>query len=62
MKHKIDADDFFSLILDAIWFRETVDYYFKGKYKAKYRETLETLCNKGAVEFSGNTLYTTVKP
>ena len=62
MKHQIDADAFFGLLLDTIWFKETVDYYFNGKYKAKYREILESLCNKGVVEIRHNSLFTTVRP
>lgn len=62
MKHKVRVDEFFSLLLGAVWFKETVDYYFRGKYKDKYRETLEALCDKGVVENRDHYHYTTVRP
>ena len=62
MKHRASAYDLFDQLLETIWFKETVDYYFNGRYKEKYKEVMEALCHKGAVEIRDNYYYTTVRP
>ena len=62
MKKAVKEEVFFPLLMDRIWFRETVDLYFEGAYAALYGVILEALLKRGAVKRRNGDLVTTVKP
>jgi glyoxylase-like metal-dependent hydrolase (beta-lactamase superfamily II) len=62
MKKTVVADQFFGLLMDTNWFKETVDLYFNSDYRGLYTEIMEKFLSKGIVERKGAFLHTTVKP
>jgi glyoxylase-like metal-dependent hydrolase (beta-lactamase superfamily II) len=62
MKKTVAADSFFALLMDSIWYRETVDLYFNGAYRSTFDDILEALIRRKAVRQNNNTYLTTVPP
>ena len=62
MKKTVAADSFFALLMDGIWYRETVDLYFNGAYRSTFDDILEALIRRKAVRQNNNTYLTTVPP
>ena len=62
MRKTVKETEFFPLLMDARWYRETVDLYFEGRYKMKFEEVVSGLLNRGIVELENGFLSTTVKP
>jgi len=58
----VAADSFFALLMDGIWYRETVDLYFNGAYRSTFDDILEALIRRKAVRQNNNTYLTTVPP
>jgi glyoxylase-like metal-dependent hydrolase (beta-lactamase superfamily II) len=62
MKNSMPADTLFGYLMDTYWFKETVDLYFKGQYKAKYDEVINSFLKRGIIRQENGGLSTTVKP
>lgn len=62
MKKGFKETDFFPYLMETIWFKETVDFYFNGEYDIKYNEIMNTFFKKGIVRLENERLVTTVKP
>lgn len=62
MKKVMPAAGLYGYLMQTIWFKETVDLYFKGRYEAKYEEILNSFLKRGIVKSDKGELYTTVKP
>ena len=61
--HKSIAEEaFFALLMDTIWFPETVDLYFSSEYESKYNEVVENFIRRGIVRRQKGDLVTVVKP
>jgi len=58
----LPADDFYDYLMQTIWFKETVDLYFKSAYETMYNETVSDLLDKKALLITDGVLSTTVKP
>ncbi len=62
MRKQVKDTEFFPLLMDSRWYRETVDLYFEGRYKGKFEEVINDFLNRGIVELDNGFLSTTVKP
>ncbi len=63
LMHKtIPEEGFFALLMDTIWFPETVDLYFSSKYEPMYNEVIENFIRRGIVKRRKGNLVTVVKP
>ncbi len=62
MRGAVGPETFFSQLMETYWFRETVDLYFNGEYRAKYDEILNGFLQRGVVREKDGRLFTTVKP
>ena len=62
MKKVIPAGTLFDYLMGTYWFKETVDLYFKGQYKAKYEEIINSFQRRGIIKEKNGGLFTTVKP
>ena len=62
MKKTYKENAFFHYLMDAYWFRETVDFYFDGEYEAKYSEIINAFLKKKIIMIENGSLFTTVKP
>ena len=62
MRKSIPENEFFSLLMDTIWFRETVDHYFGGEYELKYNEILQNFIDRGIIKRRQGNLVTVVRP
>jgi glyoxylase-like metal-dependent hydrolase (beta-lactamase superfamily II) len=62
MKQAVEADRFFELLMNTQWYRETVDFYFDGAYRATYEEVVERLVRRKVMCRSGGEYTTTVPP
>jgi glyoxylase-like metal-dependent hydrolase (beta-lactamase superfamily II) len=62
MKKEVPSDNFFQMLMDTQWFRETVDLYFDAEYETQYNEIMNQLISKGVIQQKNNTFHTTVKP
>jgi len=63
LMHKtIPEEDFFALLMDTIWFPETVDLYFSSKYEPMYNEVIENFMRRGIIKRRKGNLVTLVKP
>jgi glyoxylase-like metal-dependent hydrolase (beta-lactamase superfamily II) len=56
------AERFFEELMETVWFRETVDFYFDGNYRCTYRQIMDGFLQNGIVVQKGENFYTTVKP
>ena len=62
MKKGLPADALFDYLMDTHWYKETVDFYFKGRYEAKYDRVINSLLGRGIIKEENGCLSTTVKP
>jgi glyoxylase-like metal-dependent hydrolase (beta-lactamase superfamily II) len=63
LMHKAIAEEgFFALLMDTIWFRETVDLYFNSEYELKYNDVMKNFIRRGIVRRQNGNLMTVVKP
>ncbi|MCK5553614.1 MAG: hypothetical protein KAJ09_10755, partial [Deltaproteobacteria bacterium] len=61
MKRGFPVDEFFDYLMKTYWYRETVDLFFEGRYERAFRETMESLIQKGVVLIEGGKYLSTVK-
>jgi glyoxylase-like metal-dependent hydrolase (beta-lactamase superfamily II) len=62
MNRIVEEETFFFLLMSTHWFKETVDFYFSGEYKAKYDEIMDDFLRRDVIKRNNGTLFTTVKP
>lgn len=62
MKRGVDEDLFFGNLMEAVWFRETVDLYYAGNYDRTYQRILGELMQRDLVRKQSNRLITMVLP
>jgi hydroxyacylglutathione hydrolase len=62
MKGIIDAETFFSYLMNTYWFKETVDLYFSGQYQLKYDEIINGFIQREVIKNNNGKFFTTVKP
>jgi glyoxylase-like metal-dependent hydrolase (beta-lactamase superfamily II) len=62
MKKRFPEEKLFPYLMDTVWFRETVDLYFKGQYRSRYDEIIGVLIQKDIIKLKNGLLYTTVRP
>jgi hydroxyacylglutathione hydrolase len=62
MKQTVAADGFFKLLMETVWYKETVDLYFGGAYQSTFDEIMGTLIHRKVVRQSNNSYLTTVPP
>jgi hydroxyacylglutathione hydrolase len=62
MKKTVATDGFFGLLMDTVWYKETVDLYFSGAYRSTFNEIIDALIHKNAVRQDNNNYLTTVPP
>ena len=58
----VEEARYFDQLMDTFWFRETIDMYFNGEYRAKYDEVMKGLFDKDLVRRKGSDIYSSVKP
>jgi len=58
----LEEAGFLAYLMTTHWFKETVDFYFDGDYEGLYRETMESLLERGLVVRRNGLLSATVKP
>jgi hydroxyacylglutathione hydrolase len=62
MHREVDEEMFFDYLTGTYWFRETVDLFFNGEYRKKYKEVMHDFLSRDIVRRSNGKLFTTVKP
>ena len=63
LMHKaVPEEDFLALLMDTIWFPETVDLYFSSEYEPVYHDVIENFIRRGIVKRRNGNLVTSVKP
>lgn len=62
MRKTVDEGSFFDDLMQTHWYRETVDLYFNGEYRAKYEALMQDFCKRGIVKAKHDKIFTTVKP
>jgi hydroxyacylglutathione hydrolase len=62
MKQMVPADRFFGLLMSTHWYKETVDLYFDGAYRAAYDEIMEKFIRRQVVRHHHNSYSATVPP
>jgi hydroxyacylglutathione hydrolase len=62
MRDGVDEAGFFEDLMTTHWFKETIDFYFEGRYRQKYDSIMKGLLSRGIVKKTGRELLTTVKP
>jgi hydroxyacylglutathione hydrolase len=62
MKKGTEESSFFDQLMTTHWFRENVDFYFKGNYRSKYDEIMNGFYRRGIVKTKCDKLFTSVKP
>jgi len=62
MRKQVDEGSFFQDLMLTHWFKETVEFYFEGAYRAKYDGIMKSFLQRGIVKRKEGKLYTTVKP
>lgn len=62
MKKRVAESDLFGYLMGTIWYKETVDLYFDGRYEKKYDEIMAEFRDRGIVCHENGTFMTTVKP
>jgi glyoxylase-like metal-dependent hydrolase (beta-lactamase superfamily II) len=62
MRKVVAEDEFFAMLMGTIWFRETIDLYFNGKYELKYNDVIDNFMRRGIVRRQKGDLITVVKP
>ena len=62
IKKSIAEKELFPYLMTTHWFKETVDFYFKGEYEAKYEEIIQSFLSKGIVKRKEAVFYTIILP
>ena len=62
MKQPVPVEEFFDYLMRTNWFRETVDLYFEGKYRAKYDEITGSFLRRGILQIEQDRYTTTIRP
>lgn len=62
MDRAVAEDVFWKRLMGTHWYRETVDLYFDGAYRAVYDDLLSDFLQRGLVRKVNKLLSTTVKP
>jgi len=62
MRRNVHEASFLQDLMNTIWFKEAVDFYFQGEYSTTYRRIMKDFLRRGIVKHEGERLYTTVKP
>ncbi|MFC1811767.1 MBL fold metallo-hydrolase [Thermodesulfobacteriota bacterium] len=62
MKRAVNAETFFSHLMNTIWFKETIDLYFNSEYNLKYNEIVSSFIERGIICYENSNLVTVVRP
>lgn len=62
MKRGMSEKSLFPWLMEAGWFKETVDLFFEGRYEIQYHEILQGLIKRGVCRLEDGVFYATVKP
>ncbi len=62
MRKAADNGSFFDDLMKTHWYKETVDLYFNGKYRATYEAVMLDFLKRGLVREENDQIYTIVKP
>ena len=62
MREGFNQDLFFDHLMQALWYKETVELYFNGDYRGMYDQVMGDFINRGIVKAKNGKLVTTVKP
>ncbi|MFH0826157.1 MAG: MBL fold metallo-hydrolase [Pseudomonadota bacterium] len=62
MKEGFQEPEFLPYLLNTPWFRETVDFYFDGRYDRIFQDVMEALVKKRVVLRADGRLSTTIEP
>jgi len=62
MRKTVDNASFFNDLMRTHWYKETVDLYFNGEYRAEYEAIMQDLRKRGIVKEQHDKIFTTVKP
>lgn len=62
MRKAADNGSFFDDLMKTHWYKETVDLYFNGKYRATYEAVMQDFLKRGIVREENDQIYTIVKP
>lgn len=62
IKKSIAEKELFPYLMTTHWFKETVDFYFKGEYETKYEEIIQSFLSKGIVKRKEAVFYTIILP
>jgi hydroxyacylglutathione hydrolase len=62
MRKTVDKRSFFDDLMQTHWYKETVDLYFNGEYRAKYEAVMQDFRKRGIVKEKHDKIFTTVKP
>ncbi len=62
MRKTVSEALFFSKLMEADWFRETIDFYFDGDYQTLYDTIMHEFIERGIVKRKTGRIFTTVRP
>lgn len=62
MKKGVPEKELFPYLMGTVWYKETVDLYFEGRYKEKYAGIMSDFVKRDIVRREGGDLVTTVNP
>ena len=62
MKKAVAAEGFYALLMDTVWYKETVDLYFNGAYRSTYDKILEAFIQRKVIRFHQGSYLTTIPP
>ena len=62
MKRSVPTGRFFPMLMNTPWYRETVDLYFDGAYRATYDEIIDGFLRRKVIREINDCLQTTVPP
>ena len=62
MRKTVDKGSFFDDLMRTHWYKETVDLYFNGEYRAEYEAIMQDFRKRGIVKEQHDKIFTTVKP
>ena len=62
MRKTVPNDSFFDDLMQTHWYRETVDLYFNGEYRAKYETITKDFRKRGIIREKHGQIFTIVRP
>lgn len=62
MRGSVQEETFLPYLMSTAWFPDTIDFYFNGAYREKFREIVERLVSRGVLVRREGELTTTVRP